>query len=195
MCREITKEEIHELIDAFAKTAKLCKEAGVDGIEVHAVHEGYLMDQFTLPYTNHRKDEYGGSFENRYRFAAEVVQAIKKACGKDYPVSLRYSALSKTKGFGKGAVPGEDYVEVGRDQSENERAVRFLEAAGYDAKAVQKRVNERLQEMSKEYYTVRKGDTLEKIARRFATSVQRLAEMNHLPDPNYIVVGQRLRVR
>lgn len=132
MCREITKEEIHELIDAFAKTAKLCKEAGVDGIEVHAVHEGYLMDQFTLPYTNHRKDEYGGSFENRYRFAAEVVQAIKKACGKDYPVSLRYSALSKTKGFGKGAVPGEDYVEVGRDQSENERAVRFLEAAGYD---------------------------------------------------------------
>ena len=132
MCREITKEEIHELIDAFAKTAKLCKEAGVDGIEVHAVHEGYLMDQFTLPYTNHRKDEYGGSFENRYRFAAEVVQAIKKACGKDYPVSIRYSALSKTKGFGKGAVPGEDYVEVGRDQSENERAVRFLEAAGYD---------------------------------------------------------------
>lgn len=132
MCREITKKEIHELIDAFAKTAKLCKEAGVDGIEVHAVHEGYLMDQFTLPYTNHRKDEYGGSFENRYRFAAEVVQAIKKACGKDYPVSLRYSALSKTKGFGKGAVPGEDYVEVGRDQSENERAVRFLEAAGYD---------------------------------------------------------------
>ena len=68
-----------------------------------------------LGYTNHRKDEYGGSFENRYRFAAEVVQAIKKACGKDYPVSLRYSALSKTKGFGKGAVPGEDYVEVGRD--------------------------------------------------------------------------------
>ena len=132
MCREITKEEIYELIDAFAKTAKLCKEAGVDGIEVHAVHEGYLMDQFTLPYTNHRKDEYGGSFENRYRFAAEVVQAIKKACGKDYPVSLRYSALSKTKGFGKGAVPGEDYVEVGRDQTENERAVRFLEAAGYD---------------------------------------------------------------
>ena len=132
MCREITKEEIHELIDAFAKTAKLCKEAGVDGIEVHAVHEGYLMDQFTLPYSNHRKDEYGGSFENRYRFAAEVVQAIKKSCGKDYPVSLRYSALSKTKGFGKGAVPGEDYVEVGRDQSENERAVRFLEAAGYD---------------------------------------------------------------
>lgn len=132
MCREITKEEIHELIDAFAKTAKLCKEAGVDGVEVHAVHEGYLMDQFTLPYTNQRKDEYGGSFENRYRFAAEVVQAIKKACGKDYPVSLRYSALSKTKGFGKGAVPGEDYVEVGRDQAENERAVRFLEAAGYD---------------------------------------------------------------
>ncbi len=132
MCREITKEEIRELIDAFAKTALLCKQAGVDGVEVHAVHEGYLMDQFTLPYTNHRQDEYGGSFENRYRFAVETVQAIKAACGKDYPVSLRYSAISKTKGFGKGAIPGETYVEAGRDESENERAVKYLEAAGYD---------------------------------------------------------------
>lgn len=56
------------MIDAFAKTAKLCKEAGVDGIEIHAVHEGYLLDQFTMKYTNQRTDEYGGSFENRYRF-------------------------------------------------------------------------------------------------------------------------------
>ena len=131
-CREITKEEIQELIEAFAKTALLCKEAGVDGVEVHAVHEGYLMDQFTLAYTNYRQDEYGGSFENRYRFAVEVVQAIKAACGKDYPVSLRYSAISKTKGFGKGAIPGETYVEAGRDEEENERAVKYLEAAGYD---------------------------------------------------------------
>lgn len=132
MCREITKEEIHHLIKAFAETARLCKEAGVDGVEVHAVHEGYLMDQFTLPYTNQRKDEYGGSFENRYRFAVETVQAIKKACGKDYPVSLRYSVLSKTKGFCKGAVPGEEYNEVGRDMSESEKAAKYLQEAGYD---------------------------------------------------------------
>ena len=64
----MTAAEIHEIIDAFAKTAALCKEAGVDGVEVHAVHEGYLLDQFTLKYTNHRTDQFGGSFENRYRF-------------------------------------------------------------------------------------------------------------------------------
>lgn len=132
MCREITKKEIHHLVKAFAETARLCKEAGVDGVEVHAVHEGYLMDQFTLPYTNQRTDEYGGSFENRYRFAVETVQAIKQACGKDYPVSLRYSVLSKTKGLCKGAVPGEEYAEVGRNMAESERAVRYLQEAGYD---------------------------------------------------------------
>lgn len=131
-CRAITVEEIEEIIDAFAKTAKLCKEAGVDGVEVHAVHEGYLLDQFTLKYTNKRTDQYGGSFENRYRFAVEVVKAIKEACGEDYPVSLRYSVESKVKDFGVGAVPGEEYTEIGRDMEESEKAVKYLQDAGYD---------------------------------------------------------------
>ena len=130
--REMTVEEIHQFIDAFAQSAKLLKDAGVDGVEVHAVHEGYLLDQFTLLYVNKRTDEYGGSFENRYRFAVEIVQAIKKACGKDFPVSLRYSVISKTKGFRQGALPGEDYVEVGRDMAESERAAKYLQDAGYD---------------------------------------------------------------
>ena len=60
--REMTVEEIHEFVEAFAKCAKLLQEAGVDGVEIHAVHEGYLLDQFTLKYVNHRTDEYGGSF-------------------------------------------------------------------------------------------------------------------------------------
>lgn len=130
--REMTVEEIHRFVDAFAQSAKLLQEAGVDGVEVHAVHEGYLLDQFTLPYVNKRTDEYGGSFENRYRFAVEIVQAIKKACGKDFPVSLRYSVLSKTKGFRQGALPGEDYIEAGRDMAESERAAKYLQDAGYD---------------------------------------------------------------
>ena len=130
--RAITKKEIEKMIDAFAKTAKLCKEAGIDGVEVHAVHEGYLLDQFTTQYTNFRTDEYGGSFENRYRFAVEVVKAIKEACGQEYPVSLRYSAISKTKGFYEGAVPGEEYVEVGRDMEESLKAAKYLQDAGYD---------------------------------------------------------------
>ena len=129
---EMTKEQIHEIIEAFAKTAKLCKDAGVDGVEVHAVHEGYLLDQFTMEWTNKRTDEYGGSFENRYRFPVEVVQAIKAACGNDFPVSLRYSVESKVKGFREGAVPGEEYVEVGRNMEESERAAKYLQDAGYD---------------------------------------------------------------
>jgi len=132
-CREITVKEIHEIVEAFAKTAALCKEAGVDGIEVHAVHEGYLLDQFTTEYTNHRTDEYGGSFENRYRFATDIVKAIKAACGDDYPVSLRYSIESKVKAFGVGAVPGEtDYKELGRTMAESEKAAKYLQDAGYD---------------------------------------------------------------
>lgn len=131
-CREITLKEIDEIVEAFAKTAKLCKEAGIDGVEIHAVHEGYLIDQFTTKYTNRRTDEYGGSFENRYRFAVDIVKAIKQACGKDYPVSVRYSVESKTKGFGYGAMPGEKYTEIGRDMEESEKAAKYLQDAGYD---------------------------------------------------------------
>ncbi len=130
--REMTKKEIQQFIDAFAKSAKLLKDAGVDGVEVHAVHEGYLLDQFTLKYVNKRTDEYGGSLDNRYRFAAEIVKAIKKVCGDDFPVSLRYSVVSKTKDFRKGALPGEEYIEVGRDMEESEIAAKFLQDAGYD---------------------------------------------------------------
>ncbi len=131
-CREMTVKEIEEIVDAFAKTAKLCKEAGVDGVEVHAVHEGYLLDQFTHKYTNKRTDKYGGSFENRYRFATDIVKAIKEACGKDYPVSLRYSVESKVKDFCVGALPGEEYTEIGRDMAESEKAAKYLQDAGYD---------------------------------------------------------------
>ncbi len=130
--RAITVKEIEEIVDAFAKTAALCKEAGVDGVEVHAVHEGYLLDQFTTKYTNKRKDKYGGSFENRYRFATDIVKAIKASCGEDYPVSLRYSVTSKVKDFCVGAVPGEEYKEIGRDMKESEKAAKYLQDAGYD---------------------------------------------------------------
>ena len=131
-CPEMTKEQIHEIIEAFAKTAKLCRDAGVDGVEDHAVHEGYLLDQFAIEFFNKRTDEYGGSFENRYRFAAEVVKAIKESCGDDYPVSLRYSVESKMKGFCEGAMPGEEYTEVGRAMAESEKPAKYLQDCGYD---------------------------------------------------------------
>ena len=130
--REMTKKEIEKFVYAFGQCAKKLKEAGVDGVEVHAVHEGYMLDQFTLKYVNKRTDEYGGSFENRYRFAVDIVKEIKKEAGEDFPVSLRYSVVSKTKGFRQGALPGEDYTEVGRDMEESEKAAKYLQDAGYD---------------------------------------------------------------
>ena len=127
-----TEKMIRKFLYAFGQTALRCKEAGADGVEIHAVHEGYLLDQFTMPYTNHRTDAYGGSLENRLRFACEIVKEIKKVCGADYPVSLRYSVRSMTRGFNEGAVPGEEFTEVGRTMEESERAIRILEEAGYD---------------------------------------------------------------
>ena len=129
--RPMTVEEIHEMVEAFGKTAKKLRDAGVDGVEIHAVHEGYLLDQFTIANWNYRKDEYGGSFENRFHFPVEIVQCIHRYAGEDFPVSLRYSVVSKTKGWCKGAMPGEEYVEFGRDMEESEKAVKYLEEAGY----------------------------------------------------------------
>ena len=131
--RPLTVSEIHEMVEAFGKTAKRLREAGVDGVEIHAVHEGYLLDQFTMKNWNYRTDMYGGSFENRFRFPVEIVQAIKRDAGADFPVSLRYSVVSKTKAWGKGAMPYEkDFEEWGRDMEESERAVKYLGDAGYD---------------------------------------------------------------
>ena len=129
--RPMTVEEIHEMVEAFGKTAKKLRDAGVDGVEIHAVHEGYLLDQFTIANWNYRTDEYGGSFENRYRFPVEIVQCIHRYAGDDFPVSLRYSVVSKTKGWYKGAMPGEVFEEFGRDMAESEKAVKYLEEAGY----------------------------------------------------------------
>lgn len=132
-CRELTIEEIKTYVRKFADSAEIAQKAGFDGIEIHAVHEGYLLDQFAISFFNQRTDEYGGSLENRLRFAIEIVQAIKARCGADYPVSLRYSIKSFIKDWCEGALPGEEFVEKGRDIEEGITAALMLEAAGYDA--------------------------------------------------------------
>ena len=133
LSRPLTVKEIQEMVEAFGKTAKMLRDAGVDGVEIHAVHEGYLLDQFIMENWNWREDEYGGSFENRFRFPVEIVQCIKRYAGDDFPVSLRYSVVSKTKGWGKGAMPYEtDFEEWGRDMAESEKAIKYLGDAGYD---------------------------------------------------------------
>jgi 2-enoate reductase len=132
-CRELTIEEIKTYVRKFAESAAIAQKAGFDGIEIHAVHEGYLLDQFAISFFNHRTDEYGGSLRNRLRFAIEILQAIKEACGKDFPVSLRYGLKSFIKDWRQGGLPGEEFEEKGRDIEEGIEAAKILEEAGYNA--------------------------------------------------------------
>ncbi|BCN30972.1 oxidoreductase [Anaeromicropila herbilytica] len=132
-CRPITVDEIHMIVKQFGDGAFHAKRAGFDGIQIHAVHEGYLMDQFAISMFNLREDEYGGSLENRLRFAREVVEEIKNRCGEDFPVTLRFSVKSMIKDWRVGALPGEEFEEKGRDVEEGLEAARLLEAYGYDA--------------------------------------------------------------
>ena len=132
-CRELTKEEIRHIVEQFGKGAFNAKRAGFDGVQIHAVHEGYLIDQFAIALFNQRTDEYGGSLENRLRFAKEIVEEIKKTCGQDFPVTLRYSPKSFIKDFREGALPGEEFEEKGRDLDEGVEAAKLLVEYGYDA--------------------------------------------------------------
>ena len=132
-CRAITIDEIHAIVKQFGKAAFHAKRAGFDGVQIHAVHEGYLIDQFAISMFNQRTDEYGGSLENRLRFAKEIVEEIKKTCGDDFPVTLRFSLKSMIKDWRVGALPGEDFEEKGRDTEEGLKAAKLLESYGYDA--------------------------------------------------------------
>lgn len=133
MCRELTTEEVETMVKKFAEASVVAKMSGYDGVEIHAVHEGYLLDQFTISLFNKRTDKYGGDLAGRLRFPIEIVKAIKKACGDDFPVSLRYSVKSYIKGIRQGGLPQEEFQELGRDTDEGLEVAKILEEAGYDA--------------------------------------------------------------
>lgn len=99
----MTQDMIDTIVAGFGNAARRCKEAGLDGVEVHGAH-GYLVGQFLSPKTNLRADRYGGPLENRIRFAAEVLASIRAAVGPGYPVGIR---LSGTEGIADGIQPDE----------------------------------------------------------------------------------------
>lgn len=132
-CRELSTEEVEKLVEQFGVSAAIAKKCGYDGVEVHAVHEGYLLDCFSMSLFNQRTDKYGGDLRGRLTFATEIVQKIKKYCGADFPVILRFSLKSYIKALRQGAVPGEEFTELGRDTAEGLEAARILTEAGYDA--------------------------------------------------------------
>jgi 2-enoate reductase len=130
--KAMTVNEIKELIASFVASAVIAKESKFDGVEIHAVHEGYLLDQFAIAFYNRRTDEYGGDLRGRLKMTTDIVKGIKAACGKDFPVSLRYSLKSFIKALRHGALPGEKFEEKGKDITEGVEAAKILVEAGVD---------------------------------------------------------------
>ena len=127
---ELTRDQIKSKIESMVKAAKIAKDSGFAGIEVHSIHWGYLLDQFALSMMNHRTDEYGGSLENRLRAAREILEGIKQECGGDYPVSMRLGLKTFVKDFEKATLTGEE--EAGRTIEEGVEIAKLLESYGYD---------------------------------------------------------------
>lgn len=117
-CRAMTIEEIKGAVEEFKVCTDLALKAGYDAIEIHA-HAGYIIDQFMSPIWNKRTDEYGGSLENRCRFAVEIIQAIREIAGPDFPILYRISMDHRFEG--------------GRTLKDSMEILPILEAAGVDA--------------------------------------------------------------
>src|SRR3546814_564306 len=113
--RALSARGVERQIDAFATAARLARAGGYDGVEVMG-SEGYLLNQFTVARTNKRDDRWGGSAENRMRFAVEIVRRVREACGPDFIIIYRLSML--------------DLVEGGADWDEIVAQARAVEAAG-----------------------------------------------------------------
>ncbi len=131
---ELTVDEIKKKIECGVQVAKLMKESGYAGIEIHALHWGYLLDEFAMSLTNKRTDEYGGCLENRLRICKEMVEAVKAECGQDYPVSIRLGMKAFIKDLEHASVDGSD--EGGRTIEEAVEIAKLLESYGYDVLSV-----------------------------------------------------------
>jgi 2,4-dienoyl-CoA reductase-like NADH-dependent reductase (Old Yellow Enzyme family)/thioredoxin reductase len=116
---ELTTKEVGEVVEEYVEATRRAQEAGFDCINLHGAH-GYLISQFISPYSNRRTDRYGGSVENRARFACEIIEGIKKRCGRNFPVLIKINCR--------------DYVNAPEqiDLEHTKAVVPFLESAGAD---------------------------------------------------------------
>lgn len=127
-CAEMTKTDIEEKVQNFVDAAVLAKKSGFDAIEIHSGH-GYLLSQFLSPWTNRRKDEFGGSLENRMRFPVKVIEAVRRSVGRDYPVLVK---MNQTDGMPDG-ITLEDAVVIAKAY-EKAGASALIPSAGFTSK-------------------------------------------------------------
>jgi 2,4-dienoyl-CoA reductase-like NADH-dependent reductase (Old Yellow Enzyme family) len=125
LCEAMTVQQIKEVVQYFADGARRAREAGIDGVELHASH-GYLFTQFLSSGINDRKDEYGGSLENRARFLLEVIKAIRAEVGNDYHLQVKINAVD----FNNALFPWE---KEGNTLEESIQLCKWTEEAGADA--------------------------------------------------------------
>lgn len=128
--RGMEKEELPEMAQAYGNAVNLARKAGFDAVEVHAGH-GYLISQFLSPYTNHRKDEYGGSLENRMRFMDMVMEEVMKAAGSDMAVFVK---MNMRDGF-KGGMELDETLEVARTLQNECGAHALILSGGFVSRA------------------------------------------------------------
>ena len=126
----LTVEQIRQKIADMVEGAVVAKACGYDGVEMHAMHWGYLLDQMGMAFYNRREDEYGGSLENRLRAAKELVEGIHEKCGDDFPVGMRLGLKTYIKDYDKATLTGEE--EVGRTIEEGVEIAKLLESYGYN---------------------------------------------------------------
>lgn len=127
--RGLRKDELPELAKAYGNSVRLARESGFDAVEIHAGH-GYLISQFLSPYTNHRKDEYGGSLNNRMRFMDQVMDEVMKAAGNDMAVLVK---MNMRDGF-KGGMDIDESLEVAR-RLKDDGAQALVLSGGFVSKA------------------------------------------------------------
>lgn len=127
--RGLRKDELPELAKAYGNAVRLARESGFDAVEIHAGH-GYLISQFLSPYTNHRKDEYGGSLNNRMRFMDQVMDEVMKAAGNDMAVLVK---MNMRDGF-KGGMDIDESLEVAR-RLKDDGAQALVLSGGFVSKA------------------------------------------------------------
>lgn len=111
--REMSESDIRDVIARFAFAAKTAREAGFDGVQIHAAH-GYLVSQFLSPHHNRRTDAWGGSLENRMRFVVEIYRAMRAAAGSDFAVGIKLNSAD----FQKGGFSHEDSIAVAKKLSD-----------------------------------------------------------------------------
>src|SRR5262245_6126307 len=124
LCQRMTHQDIRDVVGYFGDGARRAKEAGLDGVETHSAN-GYLINQFLSSGINDRKDEYGGSLENRFRFLVEIIRAIRQAVGDDFHVQAKISAVDHNN-----IMP---FVKRGNTLTDSIEICKMLEAAGVDA--------------------------------------------------------------